>query len=238
MAVIVSKELKVPLVGKLLSDYAVGESVFLNVNGTLTEFLVVNQGIPSNSSLYDSSCNDTWLLMKNVYEQRVWDSSSNDYENSDIHAYLNGSFLRLLDSNVQSAIKQVKIPYHKGEGSNGSIASGAKGLSTKVFLLSGYEVGWTTSVTSYLPIDGACISYFTGLATKDPKRIGYYNGTVTQWWLRSPFTDGVGAVRVVDTNGEYDRLTCSNDFSRGVRPALIFPSSALFDKNNVFKGVK
>ena len=154
-----------------LSALSVGSSVYLNVNGTKTEFLVVNQGLPS--SLYDSSCNGTWLLMKQIYTTRTWDSSNNDYENSDIHSYLNGTFLGLLDSDIQAAVKQVKIPYRKGTGSGGSTVSGSSGLSTKIFLLSGYELGWTTSNSSYFPVDGAKLSYFdsgTG-TTANNKRI-------------------------------------------------------------------
>ena len=45
-----------------LSTKAVGSTVKLKVNGTAREFLVVHQGKPS--SLYDESCNGTWLLMK------------------------------------------------------------------------------------------------------------------------------------------------------------------------------
>lgn len=204
-----------------LSALSVGSTVKLNVNGTATEFLVVHQGLPS--SLYDSSCNGTWLLMKDIYEKRVWDSSNNDYKNSDIHAYLNGTFLGLFDSDIQSAIKQVKLPYQNGTGSGGSVASGSNGLSTKVFLLSGYEVGWTTSTSSYFPVDGACLSYFSGTSTTDSKRIANYGGSATSWWLRSPNTDDTSSVFVVFTNGGWRSRSYYN--SGGVRPALVLDSS-------------
>lgn len=64
-----------------LSSKAVGSVVKLNVNGAAKEFLVVHQGKPS--SLYDDSCNGTWLLMKDIYENRAWHSSnSNSYKAS------------------------------------------------------------------------------------------------------------------------------------------------------------
>lgn len=204
-----------------LSALSVGSTVKLNVNGTAKEFLVVHQGLPS--SLYDSSCNGTWLLMKDIYEKRVWDSSNNDYKNSDIHAYLNGTFLGLFDSDIQSAIKQVKLPYQNGTGSGGSIASGSNGLSTKVFLLGGYEVGWTTANSSYFPVDGACLSYFSGTSVTDSKRIAYYGGSATHWWLRSPYTNHANYVwRVVTDGGWYD---LGYNYSYGVRPALVLDSS-------------
>ena len=204
-----------------LSALSVGSTVKLNVNGTAKEFLVVHQGLPS--SLYDSSCNGTWLLMKDIYEKRVWDSSNNDYKNSDIHAYLNGTFLGLFDSDIQSAIKQVKLPYQNGTGSGGSIASGSNGLSTKVFLLGGYEVGWTTANSSYFPVDGACLSYFSGTSATDSKRIANYGGSAAHWWLRSPRTNYASGVWLVLTDGDWNYFSCSYSF--GVRPALVLDSS-------------
>ena len=119
----------------LLSTKAVGSTVKLKVNGTAKEFIVVHQGKPS--SLYDNSCDGTWLLMKDIYENRQWHNSNvNNLENSTIHSYLNGTFLNLFESNIRDAIKQVKLPYRKNGGSGGSDQSGANGLLCKIFLLS------------------------------------------------------------------------------------------------------
>lgn len=205
-----------------LGSKAVGSSVYLNVNGTKKEFIVVNQGKPS--SLYDASCDGTWLLMKEIYEKRTWDGSNNDYANSDIHAYLNGTFLGLFDADIQAAIKQVKIPYRKGTGSGGTTQTGANGLSTKIFLLSGYEMGWTTSNSQYFPVDGAKLAYFdsgTGTAANN-KRIAYYSGSATYWWLRSPYTNLTSSVWYVRSDGDYRSYYCSSSY--GVRPALVLDS--------------
>lgn len=203
-----------------LGSKAVGSSVYLKVNGTNTEFLVVHQGKPS--SLYDDSCNGTWLLMKDIYVNKAWDSSNNDYKNSDVHSYLNGEFLGLLETNIQNAIKQVKLPYHNGTGSGGTTATGANGLSTKIFLLSGYEVGWTTSDSQYFPVDGAKLDYFGSSSGGNSKRIANYGGSATYWWLRSPDTDDTSIVWCVYSGGDfyydYCYLTC------GVRPALVLDS--------------
>lgn len=210
----------------LLSTKAVGSTVKLKVNGTAKEFIVVHQGKPS--SLYDDSCNGTWLLMKDIYENRVWQSGNiNKYESSDIHTYLNNTFLNLFESNIRDAIKQVKIPYRKNGGSGGTDQSGANGLSAKIFLLSGYEVGWTTSDYSYFPVDGAKLSYFesgTGTSANN-KRIANLNGSVAFWWLRSPRTSVTSRVWLVYTNGDYNFSDAS--FSSGIRPALILPSTLL-----------
>ena len=110
-----------------LGTKAVGSIVKLKVNGTAKEFIVVHQGKPS--SLYDESCNGTWLLMKDVYEIRQWHSSNvNNLENSTIHSYLNTTFLNLFESSIKDAIKQVKIPYRANGGCGGTVRSGANGL--------------------------------------------------------------------------------------------------------------
>lgn len=210
----------------LLSTKAVGSTVKLKVNGTAKEFIVVHQGKPS--SLYDDSCNGTWLLMKDIYENRVWQSGNiNKYESSDIHTYLNNTFLNLFESNIRDAIKQVKIPYRKNGGSGGTDQSGANGLSAKIFLLSGYEVGWTTSDYSYFPVDGAKLSYFesgTGTSANN-KRIANLNGSAAYWWLRSPSTNGTGSVWYVNSGGSYSGYGASSSY--GIRPALILPSTLL-----------
>lgn len=210
----------------LLSTKAVGSTVKLKVNGTAKEFIVVHQGKPS--SLYDDSCNGTWLLMKDIYENRVWQSGNiNKYESSDIHTYLNNTFLNLFESNIRDAIKQVKIPYRKNGGSGGTDQSGANGLSAKIFLLSGYEVGWTTSDYSYFPVDGAKLSYFesgTGTSANN-KRIANLNGSAASWWLRSPRTGSTYYVWYVFSDGDY--LSYNASYSYGIRPALILPSTLL-----------
>lgn len=232
--------MKIPFTGILASYLAVGSSVYLNENGSPVEYLVVNQGIPSGSSLYDSSCDGTWLLRKDIHSTIAWGTTDNDYEKSSVHPWLNSTFLNLLDSNVQSAIKQVKIPYQNGTGSGGSISSGSNGLSTKVFLLGGYEVGCFPNNDSYgysyLPVDGACLDYFSGTSPTDSKRIGYYDDTASPWWLRSASTEDNNYVWVISTLGNGYSSGRLNTY--GVRPALILPSTAYFDEETLlFKGV-
>ena len=178
--------------------------------------------------MYDDSCNGTWLLMKDIYENRQWHSSHlNNLENSTIHSYLNGTFLNLFDSNIKDAIKQVKIPYRNGSGSGGTDHSGANGLPTKIFLLSGYEVGFTTSDSSYFPHDGAKLSYFesgTGTSANN-KRIANRNGSANKWFLRSPYTGNTTYVWEVSRDGTNLRIAASSNL--GIRPAIILPSDML-----------
>ena len=204
-----------------LGTKAVGSIVKIKVNGASKDFIVVQQGNP-NTSTYDSSCAGTWLLMKDIYTTSTF-GNNNSYKDSGIHTYLNGTFYNLIDSNIRAAIKQVKIPYQNGTGSGGSLATGSNGLSTKVFLLSGYEVGWTTSDNSYFPRDGAKLDYFGSGSGGNSKRVAYNGSSAAVWWLRSPYTDYTSYVWDVYSDGSYNDWYCNN--SCGVRPAFILPST-------------
>ena len=208
-----------------LSSKAIGSTIKLKVNGSARNFIVVHQGKPS--SVYDDSCNGTWLLMQDIYENRAWHSSNtNDYANSTIHSYLNSTFLNLFESNIKNAIKQVKLPYRKGSGTSTTVTSGSNGLSAKIFLLSATE---TSFDFSYMPSgEGAELAYFKGRAdnSSDSKRVAKLNGSAAFWWLRSPRCsyDSFSALYVYSDGGWY-YYYCSS--SGGVRPALILPSTLL-----------
>ena len=207
-----------------LSSKAIGSTIKLKVNGSAKDFIVVHQGKPS--SVYDDSCNGTWLLMKDIYESRQWHSSNtNDYANSTIHSYLNSTFLAMFDSNIQKAIKQVKLPYRKGSGTSTTVTSGSNGLSAKIFLLSATETSFSFS---YMPSgEGAELAYFKGCAdnSSDSKRVAYLNGSATVWWLRSPGCDYFNHALYVNSGGGWSYYSCS--VSDGIRPALILPSTLL-----------
>ena len=207
-----------------LSSKAIGSTIKLKVNGSARNFIVVHQGKPS--SVYDDSCNGTWLLMQDIYENRAWHSSNtNDYANSTIHSYLNSTFLNLFESNIKNAIKQVKLPYRKGSGTSTTVTSGSNGLSAKIFLLSATE---TSFDFSYMPSgEGAELAYFKGCAdnSSDSKRVAYLNGSATSWWLRSPSCSNSDYALCVYSNGDWSSYYCS--YSRGIRPALILPSTLL-----------
>ena len=217
--------------GTNAGDIDVGTEVILNENGQPVNYLIVNQGIPS--ALYDASCEGTWLLRKNIAENRQWHSSnSNAYGPSTINAYLNGDWLDRYDPAVAEAIVQVKIPYVNGTGGS-PVASGTNGLSVKVFLLGGYEVGSTTGDNKYFPVDGAKLSYFdagTG-TTANNKRIAKLNGSATYWWLRSPRTRGTSLAWLVTSNGVYTGGNCSSSY--GIRPALITPYEFKFTSDQI-----
>lgn len=212
-----------------LSALPVGALISTNVNGTAKSFIVVHHGLPA--SMYDSSCDGTWLLMKDIYENRKWHNYRvNDYEKSTTHSYLNSTFVGLFDSNVQSLIKQVKIPYRKGDGTGTTATSGANGLSAKIFLLSATEV---SAKGEEFPLEGGELSYFYGCSdtSADIKRVAYLNGAAKSWWLRSPYCwidydeeYHYFSSRILDDGTPYRGYA---EASWGIRPAMILPSEAI-----------
>ncbi len=212
-----------------IGKWAVGESLFIRLDGTPWEFLIVHQGLPS--SLYDGSCSGTWLLMKDLYSLNYWQQGDNIYLQSMIHSYLNSGFLDLIEAPVRQILKAVKIPCVWGPGGY-EVASGSAGLDAQCFLLSGQEVGLSASVDPNFPADGAKLDYFlagNSLAAQE-RRQALYQGAKDAWWLRSSdnsnyynawYIDSAGAPVSVDTIAQ----------RRGLRAALILPSDTMFDPN-------
>lgn len=192
-----------------LSTKAVGSIVKIKVNGAAKDFIIVHQGLPS--SAYDASCNGVWVVMKDIYTTSTF-GNNNSYKDSSIHSYLNSTFYNLIDSQIRAVIKQVKIPY-----TNSGVQSGANGLSTKVFLLSGTEVGF--SGVSYMNTEGAKLSYFDSAS----KRVAYNGSSAAIWWLRSPDTGNYSNVWGVSAGGSSGSSWYGGSY--GVRPAFVLPSS-------------
>lgn len=216
-----------------LGNVAVGTVLKLNESGSPQNYIVVHQGKPA--SMYDSSCNGTWLLRQDIWKSDVW-------SNYDDNFYVNATFIRnlandyepKLDREIRNIIKTVKIPFCEGAGSS-KVYSGANGDECKTFLLSGYEVGFTPSTTGVnsesLPKDGAKLSYFKTGETDDANniRIANLNQSRGVWWLRSPFTDHDVSVWMVMTDGSYNDSYVSSKY--GYRPSMIMPTDLIVDDN-------
>lgn len=207
--------------GKKLSDLPVGSLLKINESGVPQQYIIVNQGNP-DASIYDASCNGTWVLREEIYNNQVLDYGTGyDYSTFPINTYFNTTFKDLL--NVSP--KLVKIPWADGHDPS-VIHTGGDGLSVYAFLLSGYEVGYTQQASTYIPIDGIKLSYF-GYFTDESSydgRVAYLNGTATEWWLRSRYLVGSN-FWYIQTNGQMGKK--STAFSLGIRPAMILNSTAL-----------
>ena len=213
-----------------ISNLAIGDIVKVKESGTDVDYIIVQQGNP-DATMYDSSCDGTWLLRKDVYGEQVWkaDKPYNSYELSDINTWLQNSFSKIV--NVDSIVKTVKIPYQEGYGdpkvsTTSSSKYGADGLSCKYFLLAVIEVGFTTA--NPFP-NGAKLDYFEQTNGASTRRIAYYNGSAHGWYLRSVAGGSNNVCNNVYTDGSGTGFTVYN--SGGVRPAFIIPSDTLIDSS-------
>lgn len=207
-----------------LGSKLIRSTVKIMFNGKLTDFIVVQKRRPS--SLYDESCDGVWLLMKDCCESRQWAlTTNNDYAESDIHKYLNNTLINSFEADIKSAIKEVKIPYRPGNsGTSLTVNNGSDGLTCRLFLLSGGEVGYKRGEgDGFYVIDvGTTLDYFKTESLRISKEA---------WWLRSPssYYELGGYASVVQTDGTPAEYHVWKTYSKpsllGVRPALILPST-------------
>lgn len=210
---------------QLLGQVAVGSIVKLNENGSPTNYIVVNQGIPGNSPLYDASCNGTWLLRQDIPFTSNFNGSGNNYANSSAKNNMN-AFSNAYDPDIQAKVVNAIIPYCIGGGSS-TVNSGSNGVSVKCFLLSAYELGFTDDIYPGFPEDGYVLSYFSSAYNQQTNAIrkANYNGSTTEWWTRSPYTGNSDQVFNVNKTGGFNSWISTA--TAGRRPAVIFPQSML-----------
>lgn len=210
-----------------VEELPVGTSVYMNVDGVRTEFIIVHQGKPDITQndqyyleLYDDTCVGTWVMMKPNYY--VEDGISGEKLNSG----LSNIFLKKLDVSIQAMIGTANIPTYSDEGN-------VYTEKCKIFNLGVFEVGfYLQSGTNYvwMPNDGAKLDYFikgnTTSAAKE-RRIAYWRSTAREWTLRSVRSTGYyDHVWEVKANGEGDNGYTTNNIFNFFRPTWIFPAAA------------
>ena len=86
----------------------------IQLGGALKDFIIVHQGYPS--SLYDSSCNGTWVLQKEIPRKYKWYNDNNDhwntYPDSYMDTYANNEYFNSIEADIRNRIKQVKNPIY------------------------------------------------------------------------------------------------------------------------------
>lgn len=212
-----------------LRDKNVGDIIKIKENGELVDFIIVHKGNP-DPEMYDESCDGVWVLRKRGYDKIKWSDASNnyksDYENSNIHSWLNKVFFNIIEPYTRDSIKNVKIPFKKGSGNTfEDVQTGTDGLSCKIFLLGMYEVG-LKSINSSIEyqVDGVKLSYFlnndeqNAMEKRICKDTNEYN---SQWWLRTAYPNLAGFAVAVNTDGSY--TTAATNYELQARPSFILP---------------
>lgn len=192
-----------------LGDMAVGSTVKIKVNGSLTDFLIVQQGSPGSGN---NDFNGTWVLLWKVWSKEpcLDYTAYNGYRFSEtnLYSYLNNTFFTAIDERIRSNIREVYLRDGYEERNNF--------INCKIFPLAGMEAG-----TGYNIPGLRTLAYFSdGPSSTDTsysKRVAYYNNSVSDWWIRDYLPSD--SQRIVTTSG-----SMSNAYPKdyhGVRPAFI-----------------
>lgn len=198
-----------------LGNIAVGTVLHLQESGVYQDYIVVHQGLPS--SMYDASCNGTWLTRKNISSNVTWGRNNYFYPQSELKTYMD-EWVEVYESSMLPYIHEAKIPYY-----NGWIFSGSNGLPATVFPLSASEIGDSRIQ------DGAVLSYFSG-SSAQRNRIFNYNGSPSDWFTRTGGSSAIEAyVITVNDSGDIEVLIAGR---YGALPTIIMNSDVLVDDNN------
>lgn len=194
-----------------LSSLAEGALVQINESGSPVPFYLATYN-------YESDLNGAGRVLfvrKDCYNQKmVWHSSQrNDYANSDISNWLNGTYKSLLDSSIQSLMGTTKFMY------NYQASASVGTLARSVFLLSGYECN---AKGYYEPQVGDI------LPTASLLKVAYVNGTAVSWWLRTARRDNsVEANHMQQYAGTNSSHIVTDNMQQYPRPCFTLPVDSL-----------
>nr|DAZ50102.1 MAG TPA: hypothetical protein [Caudoviricetes sp.] len=187
-----------------LSTITPGAILYLNEYGSPVPFYVCKHD-------YESGLNGagrTLLVRKDCYDKRIFDSRSKIFAGSSIDTWLNGTWIKLLTLDVQSAAGTTKIYYYDG--------SNKKAVTTRaVFLLSTAEFGYS----DYADTDGEPLDS----AVRKLLSTAYYGGNSVGQWTRTPATWTQKDVYVIMPSDYSTHMLCNDSY--GVRPAFTIPST-------------
>ena len=208
--------------GLKLREYNEGDIVYLNESGKPVAFYVAKHN-------YESGLNGagrTLLVRKDCYDKRGWNDASggsNTYATCDLNKWFNNTYVKLFDSDVQSAISTTKFSYTVG-GKKATVQT----LSRSVFALSVTELNVTYS---YANTEGSA------LPIAEILKIAYYGGSAVDQLTRSADkrTDREFYLYVKKDGTASNSWPNYNYYSR---PAFTLPETTAFDAStNEFLGV-
>lgn len=216
--VIGSKRLKMPASEKMLSDFAEGDIVLLNENGSPVEFYVACHD-------YEETLNGagrTLLVRKTVHSKRQFDPSNgqSSYIYCGLRTFLNGDYLSTFDAEVQAAMAKTKF-----------VTTGTLTVEDAVSIL---NLGELTSE------HGAGKACGTLLPIAETLALAYGE----EFWLRYGYWMSVGSTYYIvtapgtSTSWPYTESYKKPATSLAVVPCFTLPSTAKFDHDTLlFKGV-
>ena len=195
-----------------LNTITPGAILYLNESGSPVPFYIAKHDYESGLNV----AGRTLVVRKDCYDMRVFSSNNNAFSGSSMDTWLNNTWLKLLDADIQAAIGTTKFYYTPGNR-NTTVTT----LQRAVFLLSLTELGKSTSDAN---TEGSALPIASTL------QIAYSNGSAVRQWTRTPYPLSDASVYFLDTrgNGRNDLYISSY----GSRPAFTLPGSLGLAQNS------
>ena len=179
------------------------------------------------------------LLAENILAAHRYAASSNNYKNSEIREWLNGTFLgaaftasaqsQIATTTVDNSARSTNPDANATAWNSGNNGYACENTSDKIFLLSEQEMtkdgyGFAAYYVYKDDVYGTTESTRIRMTTDYAKSSGAYQSSTAGcggwWWLRSPYYDYSSHAREVDYDGSAGNIFNVNSSQAGVVPAL------------------
>ena len=162
------------------SDYAIGDTKTVSVNGTTMKMILIAKDADVKSSDHTSKARMTWLCnsILTTHRMNATSDTSGGWGSSEIRTWLRETIFPTLPAELRTAIVEVDKTYRSKSPNDETLT-----IADTIWIPSYKEVGFTNA--AYVESDGVVYSVFNSNAN----RIKYNaSGSAAVWWLRSAYS--------------------------------------------------
>ena len=163
------------------TDYAVGDSKTISVNGSTAKMVLAAKDTDVKSSDHESKARMTWICHGIPFTHRMnaTSTTSGGWAESEMRSWLRSDILTTLPAEVQAAIVEVDKTYRCKSPNDETLT-----IADTIWIPSDKEVGFTAA--AYVEDSGVV---YSGLFGSNVDRIKYNtSGSASVWWLRSAYS--------------------------------------------------
>lgn len=196
--------------GTKLANMPVGSVIKLNENGGLVEFYVAKHD-------YENGLNGdgrTLIVRKEMHSKRRFDDAATSaYAGSELDTWLDDTYLKLLDDDIQAAIGNTTFYYTPGDGDKAVTT-----LTRTVFILSATEL--SASLQMSANVEGSALPIASDL------KILRINGKATKQHTRTPNIKSSPYHLCIDSDGSSITMADARN-NYGTRPVFTLPATVI-----------
>lgn len=211
---------------RTLSEYSVGETLKIKINGVPRDFIIIHQGSPNkDNEVYDESTRGVWIMSKDIILVGPWGSATKvAFDTAAINTYLNDVFLPTIEDKYRRMVKPVRVPCVKVLAGGGTVIVN---VLTKAFPPSMTELGIDDPYNWYM--DGVKFDYFasgTDTAAKEKRKAAFISGLSSNanyagYMTRTRRTESSNILYYVMTDGTHEASDYTGGKVYGVRPIMV-----------------